>query len=104
MAACHQLPQCFGALVTPCGEVGVHALNKGGELWMAVDRGFDGDLLHGQIDVATAIRLEQYLPKIRTDLPVAAESIHVPLRNATTQVAFHVLSIFCLLAVDVTRE
>ncbi len=45
-----------GALLPPGGEVGVHAGDEGGELGVLVDRGLDGRLLHGEIEVAGAVR------------------------------------------------
>jgi hypothetical protein len=40
--------------------MGIHPLNKGGEFRVPVDRRLDGRLVHGEIDVARAVRIEQH--------------------------------------------
>ena len=61
----------------PVGEVGVHAGDEGGELGMLVDGGLDGRLVHGEIEVAGAVGLEQGLPELRADVPVALQGIDI---------------------------
>ncbi len=56
--ACKRLER-RGALLPPGGEVGVHAGDEGGELGVLVDGGLDRRLLHGEIEVAGAVVLEQ---------------------------------------------
>src|SRR5258708_31167917 len=104
MAASLQLPQRLGALLPPGGEVGVHTRNEGSELWVPVGCGLDRRLVHGEIDVARAAGFEQHLSEIRTDFPIAAEGIHIAYRNSAAQVAFDVLKVFGLLAIDVTLQ
>ena len=45
--------------------------DEGGKLRVLVDRGFDGRLVHGKVEVAGAIGLEQRLPQLRADVPIA---------------------------------
>ena len=94
----------LGALLPPGGEVGVHAGDEGGELRVPVDGGLDGRLFHGEIDVAGTVRLEQRLPELRADVPVVLEGVDIGVGNAAAQVAFDVLKVLGLLAVDVARQ
>ena len=56
MAAGFNCSQRLGALLPPGGEVGVHAGDEGGELRVLVDGGLDGCLVHGEVEVAGAVR------------------------------------------------
>ena len=91
-------------VLPPFGKVGVHAGDEGDELRVLVDGGLDGRLLHGEIEVAGAVVLEQRLPELRADVPVALERIDIGGGDAALQVALDVLDVLGLLAVDVARE
>ena len=85
-------------------KVGVHAGDEGGELRVLVDGGLDGRLLHGEIEVAGAVLLEQGVPELRADGPVALERIDIGDGDAALQVARDVLQVLGRLAVDVARQ
>ena len=84
--------------------MGIHAGDEGGELGVLVDGGLDGRLVHGEIEVAGAVVLEQGLPELRADVPVALERIDIGGGDAALQVALDVLEVLGLLAVDVARQ
>ena len=44
---------------------------------MLVDRGLDRRLVHGEVEVAGAVGLEQRLPELRADVPVALQGIDI---------------------------
>ena len=71
---------------------------------MLVDRGLDRRLVHGEIEVAGAVGLEQRLPELRADGPVALQGIDSAAGDAALQVAVDVLQVLGLLAVDVARQ
>ena len=104
MAADVQRFEPWDALLPPGGEVSVHADDEGGELGMLVDGGLDRRFLHREAEIARAELLEQGVPELRADVPVAVERIDVGLRDAAPQVALDVLQILGRLAVDVARQ
>ena len=82
----------------------IHAGNESGKLGMLVDGGFDGCLVHGKVQIAGAFLFKQGLPKLRTDIPVTLECINISTGNAAMQMAFDILQVLSLLAVDVAWE
>src|ERR1039458_1029354 len=82
----------------------VHSRNEDGELGVPIDRGLDCRLVHGEINVAWAISLEQYLPELRAGVPVALKVVNISHWDAASQVAVNVLEVFGLLAVDIARQ
>jgi hypothetical protein len=59
---------------------------------------------HGAIEVAGAPVLEECVPELRTDFPIASERIDVGDRNATLKVTGDVLKILGRLAINVARQ
>ena len=66
--------------------------------------GLDGLLGDCQIKVAGTIGFEQGLPKLRANIPIRLQGIHVGAGNAALQMSLDVLNIFGLLAVDIARD
>src|SRR5206468_3644343 len=92
-----------GAL-SPASEKRIHAFDECDELGRTVDGGLDGRFIHSEIEITGSIVLEQHLPQPQADGPVALQSIHVGSRNPAAQMAFDILNVFGLLAVDVARK
>ena len=104
VATSFEVPQPRGALLPPLGKHGVHACDEGDELRVLVDGGLDGGLVHGEVEVTGAIRLEQDLPELRADGPGALEGIDIVGGNTALQVPLDILEVFRRLAVDVARK
>ena len=85
-----------------CGHC--YAVDEADELRMLIDGGLDGKLYDGQIKVAGAIGFEQGLPKLRANIPIRLQGIHVGVGYSTLQVPLDVLNIFGLLTVDIARD
>src|SRR3989442_1279036 len=92
------------APLPPCREVRVHASDKGGELGVLINGGLDGRLLHREVEIAGPVSLEQYIAEVGADGPIRRESIYIALRDSALQVAFDVLEVFRLLAIDVAGQ
>ena len=82
----------------------VHGGDEGSELRVFVNGAFDVRLVHGEVEIAGAGFLEQSLPELWADGPVALEAIDIGGGDAAFQVAFDVLEVFRLLAIDVAGE
>ena len=94
--------QCCGG--APLGKMSLQSGDKRGELWMAVDGGFQLRSLNQEIVVAEAVVFDQCSAEIGTDLPVIAERIQIAGGNAAVEMASDVLNIFGLLGVDIARQ
>src|SRR5659263_5512 len=88
----------------PVSEMHIHSCYESCKLGMLVDSGFDGCLFHGKIHITRAFLFEQGLPELRADIPVALKCIYISRGNASMQVAFDILKVLSLLAVDIARE
>ena len=99
-----QLPQRLGALLPPSGEMLVHAGDEGGKLRVFVDRGLDRRLVHGEIEIAGAVVLEQARCAASGKRPNSVAARQHRQRDAAVQMAVDVLNVLGLLAVDVARE
>ena len=84
--------------------MGVHAGDEGGELGMLVDGGLDRRLVHGEVEIAGTVGLEQRFAQLRADRPVRLERIDIGGGNAALQMPVDVLDILGRLAVDVARQ
>ncbi len=80
--------------IAPCREVGIHPLDEGRELRMAIDAGLDGRLVDGQVQVALPVGLEQRTAQLRANVPVGLQRVHVGHWNPALQMPFDVLPVF----------
>src|SRR5258708_10311814 len=84
--------------------MGIHEGDEHSELGVLVDSRLDGHLLHGEIEIAGATFLEQGVPELRTDGPIALERIYIGNGDAALEVAGDVLHVLWRLAVDVAWQ
>src|SRR2546425_6427300 len=103
MAARAQGLERRGTRLPPSTEMGTHACYEPRELGVPVNRGLDGRLFHGEIDIAWAEFFEQRVAEPGAHFPVGLERIDIGDRDAAMQVPGDVLEILARLAVDVAR-
>ena len=83
-----QPPQRLCTFLPPGSEVTVHARHEGKEFRVFVDRGFDGCLVHGKINIVGTIRFEQGGPQVRADRPEVPQVIDIAHWDSALQVTF----------------
>jgi len=71
---------------------------------MLVDGRLNSLLFNRQIKIAGAVGLEQGCPELWANFPIGLQGIHVGAGDATLQMAFDVLNVFGLLAVDIAGD
>src|SRR6266508_878212 len=93
-----------GVTLSPIIKKCIHAVDEYDELRMLINGRLDGLLSHCQIEVARAVILEKRTTELWADVPVTMQRVYIRDGNSASQVAFDVLNVLGLSAVDVTGD